>query len=175
MESCNQSKFDNNIGLVYYVFNKFFYGHRDVEEDLVQEGLLGLWKACKTYDSSMGTAFSTYAVTVIKNEMGMYVRKMLRRPKKFRLDDPVDPKDKAGVTFLNTIMDEREYERDDARILDMITKIAKERGYEEMLEMKMKGIKQVDIAKKLGIHQVTVSERMRYLYEETRKRLRIKK
>ena len=79
------------------------------------------------------------------------------------------------MTFLNTIVDEREYERNDARILDMITKIAKECGYEEMLEMKMKGIKQVDIAKKLGIHQVTVSERMRYLYEETRKRLRIKK
>lgn len=48
-------------------------------EELYQQGVIGLMKALRGYDPSRGTAFSTYAVTMILGEM-----RMLRR-----MDAPV--------------------------------------------------------------------------------------
>ncbi len=44
------------------------------KEDLFQAGCLGLLKASRNYDPSLGTAFSTYAVPVILGEMKRLLR-----------------------------------------------------------------------------------------------------
>lgn len=164
--------FDENVGLVYFVFNKFYQMHRNIEDDLIQEGLIGLWKACQTFDSLRGTEFSTYAVVVIKNAMGMYVRKITRRPQEYSLDRLVD-KDESGMTFLNLLPYDEQEDPRDVYIIEALIKVAKENDCEEIVEMKLKGIKQVDIAKKLGLHQSTISEKMRHLYALARKELGI--
>lgn len=38
-------------------------------EDMMQEGLIGLLKATRTFDSSLGVQFSTFAYTCIKNSI----------------------------------------------------------------------------------------------------------
>ena len=165
--------FDENVGLVYYVFNKYFHMYRNMEDDLLQEGLMGLWKACQTFDPLKGTEFSTYAVKVIKNAMGMYVRKETRRPKEYSLDRLLE-KGESGVTYLDLVSyDEREDPRD-VYAIEALMKVAKENNCEEIVIMRLKGMKQVDIAKKLGVHQSTISEKLRNLYVLARKELGIK-
>ncbi len=44
------------------------------EEDLFQVGVIGLIKAVKNYDATLGTAFSTYAVPLILGEIKGYLR-----------------------------------------------------------------------------------------------------
>lgn len=45
-------------------------------EDLVQEGLLGLFSAARAYSPEKGTAFRAFALTCCKNRMVSHVRKM---------------------------------------------------------------------------------------------------
>lgn len=53
-----------NERLLYWRASKYFkkYNHKLDMDDLVQYGFLGLMKAAKRFDNSMGTKFTTYAV-----------------------------------------------------------------------------------------------------------------
>lgn len=58
----------NNIGLVHACANKF--RNRGIEyEELYSAGCIGLVKASKNFDSSLGYSFSTYAVPVVLGEI----------------------------------------------------------------------------------------------------------
>lgn len=70
-------RYYENEKLVYHVVNHIFPTFVG-NEDLIQEGCLGLWKACNTYDESKDTQFSTYACQVIANEIRMYLRRILK-------------------------------------------------------------------------------------------------
>ena len=48
-------------------------------DDLVQEGLIGLFNALETFDSSRGTSFSTYAATCINNCIATAIKKAARK------------------------------------------------------------------------------------------------
>ncbi|NLC78240.1 MAG: RNA polymerase subunit sigma-70, partial [Ruminococcaceae bacterium] len=49
------------------------------KDDLVQEGLIGLFKAINSYDKQLGTAFSTYAITCINNCINTAVKQAARK------------------------------------------------------------------------------------------------
>jgi len=62
-----------NLGLVHSIASRF--QGRGVEyEDLVQIGSIGLLRAIRTFDPSLGNAFSTYAVPLIFGEIKKYLR-----------------------------------------------------------------------------------------------------
>ena len=48
-------------------------------EDLIQEGMIGLLAAIKSFDCGKGTAFSTYCYTCINNSLQTALRKVSRR------------------------------------------------------------------------------------------------
>ena len=61
--------------------------HPHVEqEDLIQEGAIGLTKAARSYDPSRGVPFSAYATVRVRGEIADVVRQR-SRPKKARLAD----------------------------------------------------------------------------------------
>jgi RNA polymerase sigma factor, sigma-70 family len=43
-------------------------------EDLMQEGMIGLFSAIRSYDSSSGTKFSTFATTCIRNRVNTFIK-----------------------------------------------------------------------------------------------------
>lgn len=62
-------------GLALIMVNKFRALPLDAE-DLVQEGLIALFKAAKEYDETKGCNFLTFADRVIDNAMLDYIRKV---------------------------------------------------------------------------------------------------
>jgi RNA polymerase sporulation-specific sigma factor len=48
-------------------------------DDLVQEGLIGLFRAIETYDSARGAAFSSYAISCINNRISNGVKQAARK------------------------------------------------------------------------------------------------
>ena len=68
--------FEENQKLVYFVVNKY-YDWLAEDEDIIQEGFLGLYKASLTWDSSR-SKFSTYATRCILNQIRHELRKRSR-------------------------------------------------------------------------------------------------
>lgn len=64
---------ENNLALVRSVARRFV-GRGQELDDLVQLGCLGLLKAVRGFDTSFGTAFSTYAVPLISGEIKRFLR-----------------------------------------------------------------------------------------------------
>ena len=59
---------EDNIGLVKTIVSRFNVSKFD-KDDLMQAGLIGLWKAAYHYNEEMGVKFSTYSVKYILGEI----------------------------------------------------------------------------------------------------------
>lgn len=78
--------YHQNTNLVYsYIRKNDIYLSGYDLEDLYQEGLLALWRACLNYNPSRGVKFSTYAVTCIRNHFVDLIRKNAKRVKTISL------------------------------------------------------------------------------------------
>ena len=67
--------FNSNTGLVYFVVQTYYSHERRFEyQDLVQMGMVGLWKACLRYDSSKGVKFSSFACKQIWGNISVQLR-----------------------------------------------------------------------------------------------------
>lgn len=64
-------------------------------EDLSQECMLGLLAAVRSYREGCGTAFTTYAVTCMRNRLVSFLR---RSGKRLQLEQPLDSEDELPDT-----------------------------------------------------------------------------
>ena len=71
--------YEENEKLVFFILNKYYPTHA-FDEDAVQEGRIGLWNACQSYDPER-SAFSTYAGRAIRNAIAMSLRQETRLSK----------------------------------------------------------------------------------------------
>lgn len=62
-----------NKGLVYHVVKRFS-GRLSDSDDLIQLGMIGLYKALINFDESFNVNFSTYAVPMIAGEIKRFLR-----------------------------------------------------------------------------------------------------
>ena len=93
MENENEKLFIDNTPLVYFLLNKYyptFIGN----EDVVQEGKIGLWTAILSYDETKGKQ-STYYSTCIHNALRSAISKEVNHPNSLSLDYEYDD----GCTF----------------------------------------------------------------------------
>ena len=65
---------EENIGLVKTIVNRFKVSDFD-KDDLMQAGLIGLWKAAYHYNEKMNVKFSTYACKFIMGEIKEEMKK----------------------------------------------------------------------------------------------------
>ena len=71
-----EALFFGNIGLVPYAIRR--YTALRIDEDLMQEGYVALWRAAQLYDEKSGTLFPTYAVRAIQNRLYNSEKRKLR-------------------------------------------------------------------------------------------------
>jgi DNA-directed RNA polymerase sigma subunit (sigma70/sigma32) len=67
---------NRNCKLVTYVVNKFYnkkFEHKQIREDLLQEGNFGLISAVEKFDPHRGVRFSTYATWWIRHAINNYL------------------------------------------------------------------------------------------------------
>lgn len=69
-----EQKIIDNMGLVHYVIHKHFPQYM-ANQDIIQNGYVGLIKAVDSFDESTGNTFSTYASRCIFNEIAMDLRR----------------------------------------------------------------------------------------------------
>jgi RNA polymerase sporulation-specific sigma factor len=72
-----EDQVEENKRLVYYVAKKFIKRAQFLKvefDDLASEGMIGLIKAIRKFDSNYGVKFSTYAVPVIEGQIRRFLR-----------------------------------------------------------------------------------------------------
>lgn len=72
-EGATEALIKNNYNLVTSVARRFAGRGCDLE-DLIQIGLIGMLKAIRSFDISLGNSFSTYAVPMIMGEIRKFLR-----------------------------------------------------------------------------------------------------
>lgn len=157
-----QELFNENTRLVHFIVLKFRNSRDPHYEDLISEGMIGLWKACNTYDSSKST-FATYAGRCITNEILMYMRK-LRKPILLHTVsyDTLLMNDKEDTVrleeFLSDPRSSDDYDRVDATLsLQGCFSCLTEKERIVIYRMYYLDEKQADIAKIIGASQSYVS------------------
>lgn len=145
--------FQNNIKLTTFASKSWLNNSPEyLREDILAEARVGLWKACKTYNSSIGFTFSTYAVRVIFNQVGMFMRKQKRHSKVSSLDTYI-----VDIDEKLTVIDAIGYEHDFESDISYKSTIAKLNNY-PITKRIVAGELQRDIAKSIKKSQSLVSK-----------------
>lgn len=167
---------EENIGLVKKIVSRFNVSDFN-KDDLIQAGLIGLWKAAYHFNESLGYKFSTYAVKYILGEIKKELKNfnMIKVSRKYyqiigelrkyeKINDEEISKrlgcsyDDIAIayTFINDVV-----KINDNEIVDIINDrilSKKEVLIEKVKELSInKNMKQTAIAKELNISQSTVS------------------
>ena len=174
----------NNMRFVPFLYNKCFRNSTipDLEEDIIQNGYLGLITAVDKFDDSLNVKFSAFAANVIKQHMIREIKKLSyalgtrnKRNGEFGEANALpfshfDTQNKEGETV--NIIETNYYKDEDIGLDDMVIKtyIEYKNSLSEfdlaVLERIEKGMRQVDIAKELHTSQKKVSIHKRRMQNE---------
>jgi len=137
-------------------------------DDLVAIGMLGLFKAAKTFDETKGFMFATYATKVIYFQIAMALRKFNREPLQVSLDSIVvcDKNEHDDMTIEDTLSDENGYIAFDT-VEDMydIQQLKKRLSFRDsqLIDCLLLGLTQIEISEKLNLSQAYVSRLIKKL------------
>lgn len=173
-----EKRFESNKGLVGHIMKKY-YIRSDQYKDVYQEGLIGLWKACITFDDSKGTKFATYAGRCIQNQIGMFFRKEKKTALDTSIQYVLNNDNGDEFTVEDTIADERSsnftqdfLDRESiAELISIILNCSEPRKRLFVL-LTMAGMKQRQIGNLLGISQSYVSRLEKQYRRSLRKNLK---
>ena len=154
--------YEGNEGLVFAVIQREFHGA--IDDDTLQIGRMGLWRACLCWKEDRGTAFSTYAYISIKNAIIASHQKDFRKPelrsdvtmisidKNIRTKDRTDEIDSVADMFLGK--DDTGYR--DFECKDLLRTKLNDRELKVVSRLSA-GYKQTEIAKEMGMTRQNVS------------------
>ena len=102
-----EQRFEENMPLVGFVMQKHFKSQLGTpnHDDLMQEGFIALWRACQTFDETLGCQLSTYAVKAILYAMAGYLKRESRVQERVISMDTVIAEDGEGseVCLIDTL------------------------------------------------------------------------
>lgn len=160
----------DNISLVYYVYTKGFvkYDKGGVyKDDLIGEGMIGLIKAVKAYDSSR-TTFSTFAYKCISNEMMHYLKHIFTNPlnRSVSLDTPIKA-GKENLKLEDVLETQDECSEDKYTITNMLG-IPLTEQERDMIWYSYMGYTQVEIAEIFNTTRQNISRILKSITERYR-------
>lgn len=164
---------EDNMNLVPFIINKYFKyflrKYPNLQEDLFQEGYIGLYKATYRFDENKGK-FSTIAFPRI---LGCLRRFTTRYVKKHYRSD-IDSFEKC--VYRNTSGEEIRIEDrlssnenidiENVYVIRSCVKISEIKDIQKIVYLREKGYTQQEIGKMLGTSQVTIGRRLRELKAE---------
>lgn len=142
--------FEENMRLVHWVIGRSFPSYC-TDDDVIQEGYIGLWKACKSYNSEKGS-FSTYAVPCILNSIRMHFRKQSKEEALCKVSIDAEVPGQDGISFADFIEDKRGTpEHSDSKVWQFIAGL---QGVEAgVMQQILRGCTQAEAARALGMSQ----------------------
>lgn len=154
----------NNTGLIGTILKSLSLNPAD--EDLFAIGLLGVVKAVNTFDSEKGFEFSTFATTIVKNELLMTFRKRRIVPA-FSFDETYISKKGEEIDYSDMVSDGKNFENEIIEYINFQIILADLSERErKIILLSLDGKTQNEIAKICGISQAQVSRIIKSDYKK---------
>lgn len=153
MSSTAEKMVEDHLNCVHWTIHTFISVNESVcgleYDDLFQEGCIALWQAAETFDEQQGTQFHSYAISVIRNHLLDYCRKIQSRTAPVvSLEDWDAEASRSGAAA---------WDSDSGLFVEQVLEYGK-RTYHgvaklgmEALELKIAGYSGTDIAKLYGV------------------------
>ena len=160
---------NENVGLVQYVINKFTNKEYTKNnplydaDDIMQIGMIGLFKAAKSYDENRGCNFSTMAVTCIKNEI--YRTFMKQRAKEGTDFYDINFEEIHPLSVADVADNDLMYESTLEDLTDCFTKSDAKARAKTLLTFVSMGYRIDEAAEKAGVSQTRAYKIMRKVRE----------
>lgn len=100
------------LSLIRTIAHKYRYSAGGYElSDFIQEGLIGLLSACKTYDEDGGTTFKNYAMLCVENRFRSIYRQQNKKSHSvvIPLDDSMDFYEDSNAMSMQEFLESKEY------------------------------------------------------------------
>ena len=163
-ESAENELLEKYKDLVVKISRSYFIIGGELE-DIVQEGMIGLYKAIKNYDSSKSTSFKTFAIMCVKHQIQTAIKKANTK-KNMTLSNSVslqsfsEKNDEEDFLPMNLIFqvspDEKVISRENYKDLILkIKNILSKKEY-EVLKFYLRGYSYKEIAKILGLNEKSI-------------------
>ena len=155
----DETLFHENIKLVYWLIRKY-YPQCIYDDDVIQSGMIGLWKASKSYDPEK-SKFATYAVKCILNEIKMHFRRESRQKRNVEvsLDELVDISNEGDEVSRYDLT------KDLTQLFCMDTYTLTDTEL-SILHLKSKGYRDAEIGSKLNLSQSYVCRVKNHAYSK---------
>nr|DAT69342.1 MAG TPA: DNA directed RNA polymerase subunit [Caudoviricetes sp.] len=148
--------YSRNEPLVRWTIKKYYPDFMD-DEDLMQEGRIGLWRACLAYDEKKGLKFSPVAVSYIRNALRhgyqkLYGRSLGKRRFLWSVQSLYEPIGRDDLLLQDIIPGNT-----DVGFLDISGALNRlsERD-RKILYLSIAGFSQKEIAKRVGVSERTI-------------------
>ena len=159
-----EKMFKDNIKLVYKVFHEKIDGrfvNQSMEEDLIQIGMVALWKCCLRFNPDLGVQFSTYAYNAIqKSMMCVSIRENKKASIFVSLSQPIqDDFEECSLTFEEVIASSVDIgaETEINSVVDQLSTGINSTA-QKVIALLREGYSQIDIARELHITRSAVGK-----------------
>lgn len=143
----HEENLEQHIPMIQTIVNGFYIPNGLERDDLVQAGLIGVWKAAKKYKANKKVRFTTYAYVAARNEILSLLEKQSKyQPEQYPLQDA------DSLSY--------EIEQD---VLDRLMKEDLEQHEHQLVNLLYEGYTQRQIAKILHTSQPRICQRIRQL------------
>lgn len=156
---------EDNIGLVHFIIRRYYPTFAS-NEDVIQEGTLGLVKAANTFDESRGAKFSTYATMCIINQIRVWCRNNLKHNNVLSYDVTIVDDIGEEISFIDLTIGDEDIDIDTINFKRFYGTLSDDE--KELVQMLIK-YRIGEIAEIYGVGQSTISERKRKLSRKWRR------
>ena len=150
----------DHLGLVKKITLKYHISSGESYEDLFQEGYIGLHRAAKRFDPSLGNQFSVFAYPNIQGAITHYLRDRSNLIKCRGVRIPCDSLDKeiyhdSNTTLIDTLHSPEK--EDYSALYDAVDRLPKRQ--KAVMLLKLRGEGRAEISDRLNVSKQTVSSR----------------
>lgn len=153
----HNKRFEQNMGLVGFIYQRSFTDYSNYQDDLIQEGYLALWMCCLNFDESKGVQFSTYACVSIERRMWKYVKsQIIKHNKDISLESIIYDESKNKDIRLEDYIGTPEETHIKEMIFECLKKL--EPTEREIVSKILEGYTQSEVGRRHNIAQQKVSK-----------------
>ena len=125
-QNARNALIEHNLRLVAHIAKKY-ESSKDLQEDLISIGTIGLIKGIKSFKLEKGSKLSTYVSRCIDNEILMYLRSTKKLNAEVYLNEPIGKDKDDNVVTLQEVLENNERNIEDEVDLKMKIKLLYEK------------------------------------------------